>query len=765
MKEPLPQDVVKSTQGRFKWPALILCFLSIELSALWPFHVLSSYIPLVFQDRDMERALKLISGNWIFFGPEMTGGGNLPGPFYYFLMAPALWLNNSWEGVCILLYFLAGSAAAMCAFLLQRWLKFETSILCFSMLAVSPFLLDLYAMLLNSSFAGPAAIVLIPLAAIALTAAQSETRSRATIAFSFGLGLAIQLHLSLIFIGIAFASLLVGSRPSGIQKLSSKQIAQALISFLIPLMPYFFWALAEHWGYSFGQTRPYVGDAKNALPSLLSMMHMLFEIEPSEFAWTAICRLIRLFPLGLPILLISKKLTTFRSSPIQEGPRHVLNRIFIFSLIPAAYWLIATIGFRYSIITGVCAILIFIFEFESSSESSRVLKVFSIASLVILGIMWLSLSQSKYVQSQFPLIIISGLAATIPATMAAGATHSSNRFLKGFSVWCAITLFSTQVFASRTFFTSGPRLSPRVEVWRIIFSTILDQTGWSFEETSQRVFYVNHHVEQETRPGFEKAMQNTPSVRPREGETPDGFFVSIDWMPGSSNREQVRDWLLKQNLQSDLKAMIISGDLKVGRSRLEHFLVAPYRLTHRSPIKSFHNLGEAYRQSSEEIELHSLPFATGATKLPDGRIAFKWNDCGGLNLFCATGAFITTSRLSPQNLVISLRVVGLAISQSSPWISPDHTERWINPSLKIHCNDRQSSVPLISSLGFSRLHAADPIRNLLWGNNSILAPIDFRFEVQCEKLMSISLRREAIEVERIFNVDKFGGTEISFNVD
>ena len=35
----------------------------------------------IFQARDIDRAMRLLAGQPLFFGPEMTGGGNLPGPF------------------------------------------------------------------------------------------------------------------------------------------------------------------------------------------------------------------------------------------------------------------------------------------------------------------------------------------------------------------------------------------------------------------------------------------------------------------------------------------------------------------------------------------------------------------------------------------------------------------------------------------------------------------------------------------------------------
>src|SRR4051812_7452942 len=72
-----------------------------QLENIWVFFALAGYfilcvnslrifsfiIPSVFQARDLDRASLLTHGQFIFFGPEVTGGGNLPGPFYYVLLA------------------------------------------------------------------------------------------------------------------------------------------------------------------------------------------------------------------------------------------------------------------------------------------------------------------------------------------------------------------------------------------------------------------------------------------------------------------------------------------------------------------------------------------------------------------------------------------------------------------------------------------------------------------------------------------------------
>src|SRR4051794_37846012 len=60
----------------------------------------------VFQSRDLFRAQKLLEGQPIFWGPEMTGGGTLPGPFYYLLLAPSQAISQGWQSAWIWLVIL-----------------------------------------------------------------------------------------------------------------------------------------------------------------------------------------------------------------------------------------------------------------------------------------------------------------------------------------------------------------------------------------------------------------------------------------------------------------------------------------------------------------------------------------------------------------------------------------------------------------------------------------------------------------------------------
>ena len=74
----------------------------------------------IFQGRDIERARFILQGQWIFFGPEMTGGGNLPGPMYYILLAFGLLFKSNWISSWCIQYLLAFIGALSSAYYFRK---------------------------------------------------------------------------------------------------------------------------------------------------------------------------------------------------------------------------------------------------------------------------------------------------------------------------------------------------------------------------------------------------------------------------------------------------------------------------------------------------------------------------------------------------------------------------------------------------------------------------------------------------------------------
>ena len=86
--------------------------------------------------RDFDRAFNLFDGNYIpLAGPDLTNGGRLPGPFFYFLLALPLFFDYSYESQFVLNFILNVSSVVGLFFVLKRNFDVYFSILATAFLA------------------------------------------------------------------------------------------------------------------------------------------------------------------------------------------------------------------------------------------------------------------------------------------------------------------------------------------------------------------------------------------------------------------------------------------------------------------------------------------------------------------------------------------------------------------------------------------------------------------------------------------------------
>ena len=95
------------------WSISILLF-AVAFLNFYFFNGRDQEIPNAFQARDMQRAKDLFqSMSWIWHGPELSGGGYLPGPFYYYLIGVPIFIFNTIESVVFLKYILISLSAVL----------------------------------------------------------------------------------------------------------------------------------------------------------------------------------------------------------------------------------------------------------------------------------------------------------------------------------------------------------------------------------------------------------------------------------------------------------------------------------------------------------------------------------------------------------------------------------------------------------------------------------------------------------------------------
>ena len=88
----LPQQIRSYISSHFPFWIQVLAFIAL---ATVIFHFNDFFEWTIFSERDFSRAKNWLEGHFYWPGPEMSGGNNLPGPLFYFLLFPALLIGEN----------------------------------------------------------------------------------------------------------------------------------------------------------------------------------------------------------------------------------------------------------------------------------------------------------------------------------------------------------------------------------------------------------------------------------------------------------------------------------------------------------------------------------------------------------------------------------------------------------------------------------------------------------------------------------------------
>ena len=91
----------------------------------------------IFMQRDLLRAAQWLQGNPYWWGPEMSAGGNLPGPFLYFLLIPpVLFSENIYTNSIIWNYLWIALTYSTLFYFLHQICKHKRYFLIFSLIYI-----------------------------------------------------------------------------------------------------------------------------------------------------------------------------------------------------------------------------------------------------------------------------------------------------------------------------------------------------------------------------------------------------------------------------------------------------------------------------------------------------------------------------------------------------------------------------------------------------------------------------------------------------
>ncbi len=712
-------------------------------------------ITTVFLERDLDRASELLNGHFIFFGPEVTGGGNLPGPFFYFLLTPPLFLGLGFLGGYYWMCFLVSLGGVLGWYFFRAKFDSLTGFLWLIMYTMLFTVQSLMSKYLNPSFS-PLFIILVLICMInAFVGKNDSKRGRSFVLACFFVGLAIQTHYSTLAFIFSLILLQVFSKRLKIPAVSKRYFFLGLAAFGLTIFPYFVWVSLKYFGIEVGQPNPYDGVATNSIPSLVDHFRVTWDVPFRNFLLLGFKKILTAVPISiLAVFVLVNLLKKQKSVPSfndfeseNSSVLRILNLSLFLTFIPFSFYFFVPQGHRYGAPFAITMLFFVCFQWRTITEVLSKLKLYNVlcvAALLISLIVCNAWINEFRISANGQYTICLGLIFLVVLFQLKEKFENRKTILISFVLTCFLTMIGNFIQVMTYRYLHQEANTPRYEIWNNILPQIYQETGWSYTEAMNRIYFINIYREQSFRSVYEQITSKKIEFSPN---APDGFFIGIS---KPKNRKTL-DWILEQPIAQDIKEGLLSGNILIGEHKqgLNAFF-APFTIVNKNLFTSnFHNVSWGYNHLNEEKLLRDFDQKIGVKKITDNQYLFKWNECQQTNYYCDTAVILKINRQPPGLLSFEVEVVGLALSQNTKWINPLWTQAWIAPYVEVKCGKEFKKLKIAHSIGYNR-------RNLLYdvhfkyptSNNSLLAPFKRNFEVPCEgKLSEIIVGRESSEVE------------------
>lgn len=714
--------------------ALVGVIVAIYISGLCNEAVL-----FTFQARDLARALELLQGHPIFFGPEATSGGYLPGGFYYLLLAVPLALGLGWKGTWLLLAFFHGVTAAILwrfgRTVLGGWAPALFAVLAF--VSAGPISIGI-RVLLNSEFIFPFVAVTLCGLVLAYTPGRDETtRARALSAAIFALALGVQLHFSLLALFPALLLLQLAGGKLGLASLGNMRWLRAQ-AFFFPLLPYFAWRLANALGFHFGQVPPAfaTGNALGgfflsangnatlitfqanrifgygfAIKQLLLQLHeFVFDLGGLTFPAYAL--------LVFWLIRQSHFVARNKQTDTSETPSRILFLCWIFALVPG--------------VVGA----------GTGSAGARYSGLSSVAHLL------------------FAAAALERLLASFPTLVPARATRLRRFLAVSLALLAPVYVFYYGARSERLIrnFAAVPgheTMPPAIELERLS-RIVRARTGWPYARFRESAFFLNVFNEMTIQANYEEE-ESVAAPANLEGPAPDGFFIGRRTTPAEqeASLRDPRAWLVAQRLPEPVGEGVRNGAITLGvAEEVGSLLLVPYSV--REPLRypsRFQNRSEHY-ENTQHARINEAQQTPGA-------IVAVFHACPNEASYCRVALVAKGEGLRDASATLHVDVLGIPLSLSTMHINPAWTQSIHEPYITWRCagSAEVRTERLAGIVGF------DPIDNWLL-NHSFLAPYRREVALGCRRgsrLTELRLGYRSATVINISGVSALPGAERVFH--
>ncbi|MBX3021086.1 MAG: hypothetical protein KF799_05360 [Bdellovibrionales bacterium] len=661
----------------------------------------------IFQERDLMRSQLVAEGQWFFYGPEIFGGGHLPGPFYYYLNAIPLWFGLGWQGCWYLVIGMAAAGLAVTWGFFRKQFGLEAAFLaCLTFLTLPQFYKTM-TYFQNFSLL-PFLLVLILIGYAMSFALADGARTRYWVMACACIGLALQLHMSVSFIAGGGILLQVIAPWIGLRRLTVKEFSWGIAALAATVAPYYIWLVAYKHGIDIGFVPPkYVGTSHFTLQSF-NQTTMVF--AGNSGFHQVIGRLLNvdrwldefLLLLSAPALVVGLFVwIATRGKGVRPGPLTKLEaatRVWTVCAIcafPAAVTVIFTPHrSRYftcflfaSTFALAGAIAARLRRREISMPSS------ALAVMAFLGAILIAFVSTKS-QRILPLESVD-----FQWVMAAFAALFAVQWLWPraplWSAAAAIPFLGFMTFDVRFNDAYGKDTPPVVAGLEQASLEMASHTGWPWEKLRERLFLVNFHFQRSITSVYKDTQKRFP--RALAGGEPDGYILAFRYK-ARPQENHMRTWLLKRGLPDTLHNGIRSGEIQLGQPvPVRDGAVVPYTVLDKYKYPPFfQNVGVNYLEFSSDGIARKAENSGSSERLDSDRVRFSFNDCPDLNAFCSI--HMNVSRSADD---LTVRLEGDVISQPSTAVSPAWSQSLTDVYMGVQCKtgEKMHKYHLVDRIG------------------------------------------------------------------
>lgn len=528
-------------------------------------------------------------------------------------------------------------------------------------------------------------------------------RRRWFLAICLILSLSIQIHYtSLCFLGTLLTLELLAK-----ERLGWRIYLAGATTFALPLTPYLLWSFSH-------RTWTEGGSFFDVLPTMADKIFITVTSDFKSLGSRAVSATLASVPLPLFSLCVAYVFGPQDKDEPNE-PMRILLLCCLWSL-PAFFisYFIPS-GGRYVLPLTVSALLSIPWLAMFVLNSPKRLHLFvAVCAAMIVSIWLLRFSVSPFALFLIAILLVLALFGDI--------RRQTHRWQ-----WLAAALVSLLLMSAQNdFVRSKTRIwKMRATDWESVWNYVGSRSSLTYDQLKTRIYRVNGNGDDDLQLSFPSEKKaSIPS-----SDEPDGFIIG--WRPRWRHGGTFGDWLLRHNIQEEIKRAYLANELVIEPPVVsKRLMIAAYKVKpkpgHIDTIlpHHFHNISWGYLppnwpQSRETRAFHPSP----------ADFLFNWNECMGHAIECSSGISV---HLNEKDNTAKIRVYGTSLSQLLPMVFPLWTQVWFHPYVEFQCDKKDRRIELLSSIGMDIQRAVRFHNTSIFShNNSVMAPFEKEIEMPC----------------------------------